>query len=156
MLFGFWFGLIHTLGSLVGTLAGVFLASRWYGGVAIWAQDNFSGSINVWNFIAFILLFIVINRLIGFLFHLAERAFEVVDKIPFLKSINRLSGAILGAVEGAVVIGAVLFIASRFPFDLEERVFAASQLKGYFINVFNILLPLVPEALQKADELLKK
>lgn len=35
-LFGLWFGLVHTLGSLIGTVFGVYLASRYYGPVAEW------------------------------------------------------------------------------------------------------------------------
>ena len=71
VLFGFWFGLIHTLGALVGTVAGVFLASRWYEGAAVWAQHTFAGSLNVWKVIVFLLLFILFkinqqNRRRGF------------------------------------------------------------------------------------------
>jgi len=35
--YGLWFGLINTLGVLVGTIAGAFLAARWYEPVADWA-----------------------------------------------------------------------------------------------------------------------
>lgn len=156
VLFGFWFGLLHTLGSLLGTVLGVFLASRWYDGIAVWAQSHFAGSLNVWKVIVFILLFILINRLIGLLFYILEKMFNVVANLPFLKSINRLSGAVLGFLEGAVVIGGLVFISNRFPFGLEEKLFAVSALKGYFLSVFNILMPLVPEVLKTADSLMKK
>ena len=33
-LFGLWFGIVHTLGSLLGTALGIFLASHYYGPVA--------------------------------------------------------------------------------------------------------------------------
>ncbi|MBU4422069.1 CvpA family protein [Candidatus Parcubacteria bacterium] len=153
-LFGLWFGLIHTLGSLLGTLLGVFLASRWYDNVALWAQEKFSGSLGIWNFIAFIVLFILINRLVGFLFHIFERAFDLITALPFLKSINRLAGALMGLLEGAVVLGAIVFMAKHVPFGFED-IIAKSQLKDYFTGVFNVLLPLVPEALKKANEIIK-
>ena len=35
-MFGFWFGLIHTLGSLLGTVFGAYLASRYYEPMADW------------------------------------------------------------------------------------------------------------------------
>ncbi|MBU1180209.1 CvpA family protein [Patescibacteria group bacterium] len=154
VLFGLWFGLIHTFGSLIGTIAGIYLSSRWYDNVAVWAQGNFSGSISIWNFIAFIVLFILINRLIGFLFHLLEQGFDLITNLPFLKSINRLGGALLGLVEGAVILGAIIFMAKHVPFGFEKAI-EASNFKGYFLDVFNVLLPLVPEALKAADKLIK-
>ena len=156
VLFGFWFGLVHTLGALVGTIAGVYLSSRWYDDVAIWAHNQFSGNLNVWNVVAFIMLFIVINRLIGFLFYLLEKSFDVLTSLPFLKSIDRFAGAFLGLIEGAVVLGGLIFIADKFPFDLEKKFLAASVLKGYFLDVFNILLPLVPQALKAVDKIIKQ
>jgi len=155
-LFGLWFGLIHTLGSLLGTILGVYLSSRWYDGAAVWAQGKFAGDLNVWKVIVFILLFILINRLVGLLFHIVEKMFDIFTKLPFLKSINKLAGAILGLLEGAVVLGGVIFIAHRFPFGLEEKLFAASQIKNYFLGVFNVLMPLVPEVLKTANGLMKK
>lgn len=156
VLFGFWFGLIHTLGSLLGTVLGSYLASRWYDGAAVWAQGHFAGSLNVWRVITFIVLFILINRLIGLLFYILEKTIGVVARLPFLKSIDRLAGALLGLLEGAVVIGGLVFMSSRFPFNLEEKFFAASALKGYFLSMFNILLPLVPQVLKTANGLIKK
>jgi uncharacterized membrane protein required for colicin V production len=155
ILFGVWFGLAHTLGSLIGTVAGIYLSSRWYDDVALWAKSNFSGSTSVWNFIAFIVLFIVINRLIGFLFYLLEKGFNLVTTLPFLKSINRLGGALLGLLEGAVILGAIVYMAKHVPFGFEKAI-DASKLKGYFLDTFNILLPLVPEAIKKMDELMKQ
>lgn len=155
VLFGFWFGLLHTLGSLLGTLLGVFLASRWYDDIAVLAQGKFAGSLNVWKVIVFILLFIIINRLVGLLFYILEKTVGLAAKLPFLKSIDRLAGAVLGFFEGAVVLGGLVFISNQFPFGLEEKLFAVSALKGYFLAVFNILLPLVPEVLKTADSLIK-
>jgi len=155
ILFGFWFGLVHTFGALAGTLLGAYLSSRWYDDVAVWAQSHFAGSLNVWKVITFILLFVIINRLVGLLFYILEKMFNVLTSLPFLKSIDRLAGAGLGLLEGAVVLGGLVFISGRFPFGLEQRLFSVSALKIYFLDVFNVLLPLVPQALKAADGLMK-
>jgi len=154
-LFGLWFGLVHTLGSLVGTIIGTYLASRWFDSIALWAQGKFGGSVNVWKVIAFIVAFMLISKLIGFLFHILERTFGVITKLPLIQSINKLAGAALGLAEGAIVIGGFVFIASRFPFGLEEKLLAVSITKQYFLNVFEILLPFIPDALKFADTLVK-
>jgi uncharacterized membrane protein required for colicin V production len=147
-LFGLWFGLIHTLGALVGTILGAYLSSRLYDDMAVWVQNHFSGSLNIWKVVSFILLFTIINRLVGLVFYLVEKVFNVISIIPFLKTINRLAGALLGALEGSVVIGAFIFISHRFPFGLEEKLFAVSQFKNFFLGIFNLLMPFIPPALK--------
>lgn len=155
VLSGFWFGFIHTLGALVGTIAGIFISSRLYDDLAAWAAANFAGALNVWRVVIFIVLFIVISRLIGFLFYLAEKVFNVIAIIPFLKSINRIAGALLGFLEGAIILGALIFIMTKFPFGLADKIFAVSVIKKYLLDAFNILMPFVPQAMKIADEMVK-
>lgn len=155
VLSGFWFGLIHTLGAVVGTIVGIYFSSRLYDDVAVWAQANFSGSLNIWKVVVFIILFAVVSRLIGYLFYLVERIFHLLSIIPFLKTINRLAGALLGLFEGSIVLGALIFIMQKFPFGLAEKIFAASVIKGYLLGVFSVLMPFVPEALKLADEIIR-
>ena len=71
-MFGFWFGLIHTFGSLVGTAIGAFFASRWYDGLAGWLAGVTGWETNTANVLSFIIVFLIINRVIGFLFWMLE------------------------------------------------------------------------------------
>ena len=117
VMYGLWFGLIHALGALLGTIAGAFLAARWFEPVSNWVGFLFGGHQNLARIICFLILFTIINRLVGLLFWLIDKIFAVVSIIPFLKTINRLFGAIFGFLEGTLVLGLTLFVASRYPLD---------------------------------------
>ncbi len=148
-MFGFWFGLIHTLGSLLGTIFGVYLATRYYGPMADWLigvtgwGDNFS------KVLMFIIAFVVINRLVGFVFWIIEKTTNVITYLPFIRGINRFLGLIFGLLEGLISLGIVFYFIERIP--LSERFMgwmAGSVVVPYTVSIAAILLPFVPEALK--------
>lgn len=150
-LFGFWFGLVHTLGALAGVLVGATVASRYYVFVADFVHNITGGSENAVKVLSFIVLFILINRLVGFVFYLLDEAFGIVKIIPFLSGINRLLGAVIGFIEGALIIGMSLYFASIHPFSLwlSEMILEKSEVAKYFLGVAAILLPLIPDAVKE-------
>lgn len=155
VLYGLWFGIIHSLGVLVGTIVGAYLAGQYYNAAAVWAQGHVGGSLAVWNVVMFLIVFTLGNRLIGFVFWLIERVFNVLTVIPFLKTINRLAGAILGLVEGVLVLGLTLYVAERYPLGAWFlKFFPPSQVAQELMRIANILVPLLPEALQALKTLI--
>ncbi len=148
-LFGLWFGLIHTIGSLIGTLLGAFLAGRYYEPMADWLAGVTGWEGNVPEVVMFIVAFIVINRLVGFAFWIIDRMFKVVTILPFMNSLNRILGAIAGVFEGVITLGLILYFIERFP--LSEKVMemmATSVVSPILVTVAGVLLPLLPEALK--------
>jgi len=148
-MFGLWFGLIHTLGSVVGTFGGAFFAGLGYDALANWLTQVF-GNPNLMKIFAFIFIFIIFNRLIGFGFYVLDKIFNFLTFVPFLKTINRLLGGVLGFFEGILVIGLSLFIISRFPVsDWFTQVLQVSSLAPWFIAVSVILQLMLPELLRQ-------
>ena len=149
VMFGLWFGFIHTLGSVLGTFAGAFFAGLVYNPIGNWLAQIF-GNPNLMKIFAFIFIFIIANRLIGFGFYVLDKIFNFLTIVPFLKSINRLLGGVLGFFEGLLVIGLSLFIISRFPIsDWFTAVLQASTLAAWFIGVSTILQLMLPELLRQ-------
>lgn len=149
-LFGFWFGLIRTIGSLIGTVAGAFVSSHYYGPIANWVWSITGGSQNVVKLAVFILVFAIINRLMGFIFWLIEKVFNILKIIPFLSTLNRLLGAILGLFEGTLIIGLILFFIGKFPFsDWLMGSLLKSSLAAVLIKISSLLWPLLPAALKQ-------
>lgn len=109
---GFKDGFIHTLGRLVGAVIGFVLARTWsISGAAILSLFMPYG----WaRFIAFIVIYMVITRLVGLLFKLADGAFQILSIIPFLKTINSFLGACVGLIEGILILGGVMWIVNNF------------------------------------------
>jgi len=158
VIYGLYFGLVRTVGSLLGVVVGAFVASHFYLVVADWAQSLFFGYDNLGKVIVFILLFALVNRLVGFAFAMLDRFVDILSIIPFLQTVNHLAGAILGFVEGALVLGLILFVASRYA--LVDHWFGAwlsdSKMVPYLLNFAKVLWPLLPEVLREAKSMIAK
>lgn len=154
--YGLFFGLIRTLGAFVGVFAGALLASRLYIPVSAWLEGFFFGYNNLGKVLVFLILFTLINRLVGLAFYLLDKSFKLISIIPFIKSFNRLGGAILGFFTGSFTIGLVLYVISRYvllDFWLGKWL-TASDLAPFFLKFANLLLPLLPEILRKLKNLI--
>ena len=148
-LFGLWFGLIHTLGSLAGTLVGLYLAMRFYSPMADWLMNLTGWSGNFSKVLMFIVAFIVITRLVGFLFWIVEKTLNILTKLPFLSGLNHLLGLVFGFIEGVIMVGISLFFIARFPLGQNfMNAFNNSVIAPYLVSPVKILLPLVPDAVK--------
>ncbi len=148
--FGFWYGLIHTLGGIISLILGVIFASRWYPAVALKILPIFGDNINLARLVAFIIIFIVARFIVFLLFRALNRVIDFLSFIPFLKTINRLAGAALGFIEGALIIGLILYFSTKFPLGANWiQLLANSNVAPLLIKFGNILLPLIPEAFKQ-------
>lgn len=143
VLFGLWFGLIHAIGGLFGTLVGAIVAAKYY---KKWGTTNLS------QVISFIVLFTLGSRITGFVFYGIEKLFKLADIIPGIKTINRLAGGILGLAEGAIVVGVALVFATKFPFPALITAVGRSELAQFLIALGTAVLPLFPQALKQVQE----
>lgn len=147
--FGLWFGLVHTIGSLVGTVLGVYLASRYYEVAANWLIQTTGWGANTSKVIIFVIVFFLINRLVGLGFWFIDKILSVITRLPFISSVNRILGAVFGALEGAIVLGIIFYFIVRFPVgDSIMNALNLSKVAPYTIKIASILWPLVPDALK--------
>jgi len=151
-LFGLFFGFIHTLGSLLGTVLGIYLASRYYHSAAEWLM-NFTGwEANLAKVVMFVVAFIIINRAVGLTFYLIDRIAKIITRLPIIKQVNRLLGLIFGFIEGVVTVGIIIYFIERFPLsNTFMESLSSSVLAPYAVKVGSILVPLLPKALQVLD-----
>jgi len=112
--YGLFFGLIKTVGSLAGLLAGAWAANRWYLWLFAWARSLAFGHDNIGRVVSFLLCFMIVNRLVGLLFAVLDRVFKLMSIVPFLKTINRLGGLLLGFFEGGVALGLLLLLVGSY------------------------------------------
>ncbi|OGL95660.1 hypothetical protein A2348_03530 [Candidatus Uhrbacteria bacterium RIFOXYB12_FULL_58_10] len=148
VLFGLFFGLIHTLGSLVGTILGIVVSTRLIDPAFDRLGFLFGGG-GAAKVILFIIIFLLISRIVGLLFWVVERAFGIVSIIPFAKSINRLLGAVFGFVEGVIVVGVVLFFALQYlPDDAVRAALEQSVVADFLVATMAALQVLFPEGVR--------
>lgn len=154
--YGLFFGLIRTIGLFVGVIIAFFAASRLYLPASEWLSGFFFGYPNLGRVMVFLLLFGIVNRIIGVLFSLADRLFHIFHLIPFFKTFNRITGAALGFFTGSVFLGAILYVIARY--SVLEHWFGQwlidSRLAPYFLKVIDFLLPYLPEFLRKLESLI--
>jgi len=148
---GFATGLIQAIGSLVGVLVGTTVATRAYDDIAALALPLFGGNQIAAAVTSFIFLFLLTSRLVAFVVHLIDKAYKFLAVFPGLKMLNRVGGFVLGIVEGVFVVGVVLTLVTRLPLAESTRATLETSfwLKN-FIAIGSWLLPLFPEALEKA------
>lgn len=144
--YGLFFGLIRTLGSLIGLVAGLWLTIIFYLTVFGWVKNLFFGHELAGKIIVFIMLFTLLNRLIGFIFALIDQTFNLLSIIPFLKTFNRLAGAVLGFVEGGLILGLILLFISETA--LAGRL-DASKIAPFLISFAKAVTSLLPGVLER-------
>lgn len=148
-LFGLWFGVIHMIGSFVGLILGAYAAGHYYEAFGTWIAGLTGGNVNFWRLASVFIVYVLVNRLVGLLFWLLEKAFNFIAVIPFLKTFNRLLGAGLGLIEGTFVIGLGVWFAARFPFNVGfTDALQASSIARAVLGVGSVLAPLLPEAVR--------
>ena len=155
--YGLFFGLVRTFGSLVGVIVGFWLAWTYWLPVYGWLKNLFFGYENFGKVITFIILFTVANRLIGFIFALIDRAIDLLSIIPFLKTINRLAGAVLGFIEAGIVLGLVFILVANYttPDSWLISIINQSKFTPYLIKFAKIFTPLLPELINQVKGLFK-
>ena len=79
-----------------------------------------------------------------------DKSFSIITRLPFLHSVDRILGAVVGFFEGVLVIGLTLFVASRY--DIGPYLasgLASSSVAAWFIESSALLQPLFPKALKE-------
>jgi uncharacterized membrane protein required for colicin V production len=149
--YGLFFGFIRTLGALVGILAGLWVASHFYGQAFEWIGKIFFGYESAGKIVVFLLLFTIVNRLVALGFSLLNSAFNIIAIIPFLKSINRLAGAIFGFLLGTIILSAVIYFVTGYPIigGWFNKILDVSKVAPYLGKVIIIIKPFLPEILDK-------
>lgn len=105
-------GLIYALGRIVGAVIGFLIAKYFYIQLAVvFSPFMPTGWARV---IAFLLIFMLVTRIMGWIFSALDKTFNFIAIIPFMKSINHVLGAFLGFLEGILVIGGLIWIIKTF------------------------------------------
>ena len=157
---GLFNGLIRMIGSLVSLVAGILVASNYYLEAFSYTQSWFLGYDRFGKTLIFLVIFILVSRLIVFLFNFIEKAFHLISIIPFLSTANRMAGGFLGLIEGIIVVSLLVYFVINYteaiPF-IGERVdlyLADSRITPYLLKIARFMSPLIPELVNKFKEAL--
>ncbi len=132
-------GFVQTLGRLVGAVLGIIAGRMWSLQLSAFLSPFMPAG---WaRLIAFILIFLVATRLVGFAFKIVDGVYKVLSFIPFLKSINALLGAILGLLEGFMMMGAAIWLVVTFKLiPSVVALLTASAVAMWILHTFQTVL----------------
>jgi uncharacterized membrane protein required for colicin V production len=136
-------GFVHTAGRLIGAVVGFIVARSFSVAAGSFLSLLFPSG---WaRFIAFLVIFILVTEVIGFIFKLADGAFKILSIIPFLKTINSFLGAIIGIVEGIILVGGSIWVLENFDLipsvtALLEQSWLANAILVVFQKLLSVLL----------------
>jgi len=155
-LFGLWVGLVHTIFSLLGTLVGLFIASRYYEPMADWLMGVTGWSGNFSKVLMFIVAFILIAKLVSIVFWLLEKVLGIFTKLPIVSGINHILGGLFGLFEGVIILGIIFFFIARFPVGQNfMNMVDNSLVVPYLVQPIKILMPLIPNAVKYLQSTVK-
>ncbi len=120
-------GFILTIGQLIGITVGFVLARLWSPFVLSRVTMLVPQYPAIAYLVSFIGVFIVMDRAVAFLFQLVHVVFKILTIIPFLETINRLLGALLGLLTGVVFIGGATYLLFLFRIDPRWMAWAAQS-----------------------------
>jgi len=148
---GFMMGLIQAVGAIIGVVLGAWAAGHFYQPVAGWLTPVLLGRATAATIIAFVLIFGVVNRLVAFIFYLINKIFHLISIIPFLGSINRSAGAILGLIEGVLAVGLIIYVITKFAANITWLMnnLSGSKVAHFLVWASSVLISLLPDALEK-------
>jgi membrane protein required for colicin V production len=133
-------GFIREIIGLIVILVGIFVAARFYRPVASFAGKLIKNPA-VANFIGFLLLFLAVLIIGGFLANLVAKATK-----GSLGFVNHLLGGVIGCVEGVLVAGAVVFALLAFP--VNKNALMKSRLAPLVYEVTKTAVQLIPQELK--------
>lgn len=152
-------GLVRTLAGFIGLLLGVIIASHYHLQLADWLMtiSFLETKASLAKIISFAAIFFIVNGIIAFGAFTVDKTFAILSFIPFLKTINRLAGAVLNLVAGIILIGLVMILLVEFPIlGFIRPYLAESQIAPFLILIVKLLSPLWPEFIKNATELTEK
>lgn len=141
---GLWFGFIRTLGNGVGLIVGAIVAGQYTGLAVGYLGFLFAGNTTVASIVLFLLILLITQRLVGFVFWIIDRFFGFLKWLPFVGFINRLLGGILGLAEGLVLVGVGVYFSQTMLSTWTADWFADSQVVSYINSITAVIQGMIP------------
>lgn len=142
-------GLLRTVGSLIGLIVGVLIASRYYLALANWLLKITEWNGNFAKIVMFAAAFIIISRLVGLLFTHLINSFAIVRRLPLVGFLDGVLGLTFGLLEGVLLVGVLVYFMSKFPISpAVMKELTSSRIAPYCLKAGAILVPFIPDAVR--------
>ncbi len=149
-LLGFMRGFIQEIGSIIGLFVGFFIAGKFAWPVAQYIRGGFAQYPSIADslsyVVGFFLIFLIVTFLFGLLVKTIDKLFNLFAILPFLKTFNRLGGAIIGVLEGILLIATIAYMVTSLPINmLFSKQISESTSGPIFLGISNVVKPFLPD-----------
>jgi len=138
-LIGLKMGIIKAVLSIVGVIIGVLLAGRFY--EPLGKSLTFISDPGIAKIVAFAIILIVVMIIAGIAAFMLKKIVSAI----LLGWVNRLGGAVLGFLLGAIFCGAILSVLGSFITDSD--IVRESWLASVLLKTFPLVLAFLPDEL---------
>ncbi|MCE9585810.1 CvpA family protein [Candidatus Uhrbacteria bacterium] len=138
-------GFVEMLGELVGAVI-AFIAARFLApGLGQILVLFMPGRLGLAQFIGFVIVFVLVIRLVGWLFTLADKILKIVTSLPIISSVDKIIGAVLGLLTGIILVGSSVYVVLTLRLDPTLMTWLGGSTIGRltmsaFTNVLSFLL----------------
>lgn len=133
-------GVVRKVGGLIALIVGASLATHYYTYTAQWVNFLFFENDNLANVAGFIMILVFCYLFISVV---------LMKIVPAGLPYNHLLGFFLGAAEGLLAVGVVVFFLARFPFwPVLNQALAVSTFAPLVSKVTYIIWPVLPDVLK--------
>ncbi|PLX24864.1 hypothetical protein C0580_03850 [Candidatus Parcubacteria bacterium] len=145
---GFRAGLVGAIGGFVGIIIAIWASTHYMQLAGDWIMQVFDFENEALAaIIGFGAIFIGVNIVVSIIIAIINRIFHI---IPFIDLANKLLGAIVGVMGGALAAAAVVYLMSLFPIsDTINDNIKESKLAPRAMVVASVVKPFVPEAIKE-------
>ncbi|MCD4705138.1 CvpA family protein [bacterium] len=146
-------GFIKSIGGIIGLIIAVYFAGIFYPNMSSWLQEITGFFNEFWaNIIAFLLVFVIINRVFALLVFFIDKIF----RLPLISPINKILGGVFGFLQGLLLITVALTVLTNFSIlKVEGSTIEDSKMAPYISKVLDFMNPFLPSSLDEIPGLLE-
>ncbi len=154
-IYGFLKGIVKMAGDLFGILVGVWTAGHYFIPFYNWTESLYMGHENAGKVISFLLLLAITRKVISLAVAAIDKFIGFINIIPFLGLINRMAGALLGFLSGAIFFGVLIYFLSRYSLGFGfDKILVESSFSKFLLAFGEFVSPLLPEVLRQLHSLI--
>jgi len=134
-------GFVKALGEFIGAIISFLVARAFSGPLGNVFGFLFPHNPGIARLIAFIVIFLIVVKLIGWLFSFVVMILKIITSLPIISLVNRIFGGVLGFLTGLIFVGSAVYLVLSFRLDATlVHMLAGSPVARYTEQVFSSLL----------------
>jgi len=156
ILYGFYLGLVKMILHIIATVLSIIISIKFFEALYDLIPFIGFGSSAMGKVLSFIIILTLSSYILNLAFTFIAKILKVVTSLPIISFVNRFLGGALGLVQGLFVLGAIVFIASRYSIsnDFLSSLVGNSDVAPILIKLVSWVEPFIPTAISTVESVI--